>query len=195
MIKVASTVAAVIFTCTIFTSCKKKDTTDTSTIASANKGRLVCMADNNEWISDAPNKLYKVKVADSFFSYVQDIYGTSAYTFGDTLYVSGVKVAGSDSSALDFVVVLKTDRIGTYTIGNYPPNKSGTAAACFYHKLGNKTLSSTYSSYNTSGTFELTGFNDSLKFFSGKFHFDMNPKISGTPHQVKNGVFQEAKLD
>lgn len=178
-------------------ACKKdKTTNNTSNIASANKGRLVCTADNASWMSDAPDKLYKVKVYDPSFSYVQDIYGTDAYTFGDTLYLSGVKVSGSDSTSMDFVIALTPDRVGTYTIGNYPPKKSGTAAACFFQKMGNIRLTEAYTQYSNSGTFEITSFSDSLKLCSGKFHFDMSPKTSGfSAHSVKDGVFLDAKLD
>jgi hypothetical protein len=199
MTKVVLTALAVVLTGLQFSSCKKEKEKDTDVVANANKGKVVCRVDGKEWISDAASKLYKVTIHDTFLSYTQDIYGTQAYIFGDTLYISGAKVAGTDSSAIDFTIVLRENRIGSYTIGAYPPAKAGTAASCYYNKLGIRNLATAYSGYNTTGSFEITGFNDSLKFFSGKFNFNMSPKNSGNPktpsHTVTDGVFIDAKLD
>lgn len=196
----AATIAVMLFGAQ---SCKKDsktdDTQNNTTTSQANKGKIVCKADGKEWISDGPTKKYVVKYIDSFFSFDQNVYGNEGSIFGDTLSLSAARVIGTDSTSMAFEIVLSSARKGTYTIGNYPPKKAGTAAAYFYGKLGMLGYEYGFDEYNTTGSITLTSFSDSLKTCSGTFNFNMVPKNSGnakTPsHTVTAGVFTDVKFD
>lgn len=189
----------------VFTqACKKKENSDgsnvdTNSTALSNKGRFVCVANGNEWLGDLPSKKYVVKYYDPNFSFNQDIYGAEGVIFGDTLSLSGARVAGTDSTAVAFEIVLRNGYVGNYTIGNFPPKNAGTASAYFYNKLGKAGRDVGYSGYNVSGSMNITGFNDSMKFCSGTFELNMVPKNSADPktpaYTIKKGVFYDLKFD
>lgn len=178
---------------------KGSNSIDTKQIALNNKGRFVCSANGKEWLADLPTKKYVVKYEDPNISFNQDIYGVEGVIFGDTLNLSGARVAGTDSSALAFEIVLRSGYLGSYTIGNYPPKNAGKAAAYFYSKLGKVAKDIGYSGYNISGTLNISAFNDSARMCSGTFNLNMsakNPSNPKTPnYTITNGVFYDMKFD
>ncbi|MCC7298517.1 MAG: hypothetical protein IT244_09305 [Bacteroidia bacterium] len=183
-----------------FAACKKKkEEEDTTKTANANKGKMVCVVDGKEWISDGPTKKHTVPYHDSILDFDQSVYGNEGLIFGDTLTLSAARVMGTDSNALVFDIVLTENRIGPYSIVTFPTASAGKANAYFYTKMGRVGRQNGYKQYNTTGTINISSFSDSLRTCSGTFNFEMvskNPADSKIqPHVVTKGAFTDVKFD
>lgn len=183
-------------------ACKKSSNTNSTSdkvTVPIVKGYLYCNVDGSSWGSDAPSKLHRVLFSNGSFAVLYDYYGVEGIIFGDTLNLSAVKVAGTDSSMVQMQISLRPTRIGNYSFGAYSPVKAGTASALYYTKFNPQMTKLGYSGYTTTGSLDITDFSDSLQTVSGKFNFTMVPKNSGNPltpktRIVKSGEFTNLKF-
>ncbi len=163
-------------------ACKKKSKGDDVTPTDQQKKGLFYGSVNGKaWNSESYLKKYVVHYQDSFFGFDENVYGTEAIVFGDTLTLEGANVVGTDSSQLHMEIVLTNARVGTYTLGGFPVKNAGKAFAYFYNKLGTKADKVCRTGYTYSGTINITNYTDSTSLVSGTYSIDMTPKNSSNP--------------
>lgn len=162
-----------------FSSCKDEETTP-STTTTAKTDVFTCKVNGTAWESNPRSTM--VPFLDTIMQSV------SAYVDADTMSIMAFKTTSTDSTMIMMSVLLKTPRVGTYTM-------TGTDYNIYYFTgIDFTTFLNTFFGYTASSTLNITKFDATNKKISGTFNTTMTSTTGAPTITVTDGAFNDVTI-
>lgn len=159
-----------------FSSCKDEETPP-STTPTAKTDVFTCKVNGTAWESNPRSTM--VPFLDSMIPSV------NASVQADTMSMMAFKTTATDSTMILFNVLLKTPRVGTYTMTGSDYN------IYYFGGIDFMTFLNTFFGYTSSSTLNITKFDESSKKISGTFSTTMTSTTGAPSVSVTEGTFTD----